>query len=244
MTKAEMWNITLAQLACDLNCSIQQLGNVQDPYVFVEFQANPGRRAFPYQDNEVHMLSVGQSTIVSAKQPYLAMLQEQMQGLLRDDAFFLPFAHGHSLYYLPDPASIPSLEAPSGFHYALVAPPDLYGLYSNDQFHNALLYDIHSERPDVLAMVAMYGDEIVAMAGASADSATMWQLGIDVLPPYRGHGLAAYLIRWLTEETLQRGFVPYYGTSSSNVASQRVAHRAGYYPAWMCIYKGVFPSLS
>ena len=81
------------------------------------------------------------------------------------------------------------------------------------------------------------------MAGASNDCAMMWQIGMDVLPEYRSCGLAAYLVNWLTLEILNRGYVPYYGTASSNIASQRVAHRVGYYPAWVCVYKGKFDGL-
>ena len=68
----------------------------------------------------------------------------------------------------------------------------------------------------------------------------MWQIGMDILPEYRNNGLAAYLVNWLTLEILNREVVPYYGTASSNIASQRVAHRAGYLPAWMCAYHGKF----
>jgi predicted GNAT family acetyltransferase len=78
------------------------------------------------------------------------------------------------------------------------------------------------------------------MAGASNDCAMMWQIGMDVLPGYRNKGLAAYLVNWLTLEVINRGYIPYYGTAASNIASQRVAHRAGYCPAWVCSYKGRF----
>jgi predicted GNAT family acetyltransferase len=91
-----------------------------------------------------------------------------------------------------------------------------------------------------LATVAKHAGKVVGMAGASADCESMWQVGIDALPEYRRHGLAAYLVNWLTLEILRRGTVPYYGTASSNLASQCVAHRAGYAPAWVCAYRGRF----
>ena len=34
--------------------------------------------------------------------------------------------------------------------------------------------------------------------------------------------------------------VPYYATAPRNISSQRVAHRAGFIPAWACVYKGRF----
>lgn len=59
----------------------------------------------------------------------------------------------------------------------------------------------------------------------------------------RDEAFSAYLVNRLTLEILKRGYVPYYGTASSNIASQRVAHRSGYFPAWVCAYKGKFEGL-
>jgi len=116
-------------------------------------------------------------------------------------------------------------------------------LYAFEGFRNAIQYDADHPRPDVLVVLAKQDGHIVGMAGASADSDMMRQIGMDILPEYRHHGLAAYLVNRLTLETLNRGYVPYYGTASSNMASQRVAYRAGYEPAWMCAYEGRFNGL-
>ena len=71
------------------------------------------------------------------------------------------------------------------------------------------------------------------MAGASADSASLWQIGVDVLPGYRGKGLATALVGRLTDEVLSRGVVPYYGTWPANIASRLVARSSGYFAAWI-----------
>lgn len=81
------------------------------------------------------------------------------------------------------------------------------------------------------------------MAGASADCEMLWQIGIDVLPTYRDLGIAAALTNHLALEVLNRNKIPYYGTASSNLASQRVAHRAGYKPVWVCAYRGKFDEM-
>jgi len=81
---------------------------------------------------------------------------------------------------------------------------------------------------------------IIGMAGASADCEMMWQIGIDVLPDYRSKGLATALVARLAREILLRDKVPYYGTATGNIASQRVAYRAGFKPAWTCVYRGRF----
>lgn len=78
------------------------------------------------------------------------------------------------------------------------------------------------------------------MAGASADSSMLWQIGVDVLPQYRNKGLATSLVSNLAIMIMEQGIVPYYGVSSTNIASQCVAYRSGFIPAWMCTYKNTF----
>ena len=88
------------------------------------------------------------------------------------------------------------------------------------------------EAPDVLGVAALRGGEIVGMAGASADSPTMWQIGINVAPEARGQGVATLLVTLLKNEILKRGILPFYGTALSHIASQRVALASGFLPAW------------
>ena len=75
--------------------------------------------------------------------------------------------------------------------------------------------------------------EIAGMAGASADSPTFWQIGINVNKEYEGRHIASGLVSILKHDIMQKGIVPYYGTSFSNLASQHVAVRAGFEAAWV-----------
>lgn len=61
----------------------------------------------------------------------------------------------------------------------------------------------------------------------------MWQIGIDVLPEYRGNRVASTLVSKLTDIIIGKGIVPYYGTSWSNIASIRTAASSGYQLAWV-----------
>ena len=94
-------------------------------------------------------------------------------------------------------------------------------------------YVFAEEAPDVIGAAAVVGGEIVGMAGASADSPTMRQIGINVLPEYRGRGIAERLVTVLKNLVLQDGYLPFYGTSFSHIASQRVALAAGFRCAWV-----------
>ena len=70
------------------------------------------------------------------------------------------------------------------------------------------------------------------MAGASADSPLFWQIGINVAPHVREMHVGSTLVRLLAQDILAQGTIPYYGTSMSHIASQRVAHHAGFAVAW------------
>ena len=72
-----------------------------------------------------------------------------------------------------------------------------------------------------------------SMAGASADSPSFWQIGINVNKNFEGRHIATGLVSMLKADILKKGIVPYYGTSFSNLASQHVAAKAGFEVAWV-----------
>ena len=235
-----MLRIVQLQLATDLNCIPADLSGEKDSFIFVETRDNLGRRPFPRSERHFEMLSMGKAIVVSASPDILDIVRPLLIVKGRDEAFSMPFVYGHSLYYLPDLEQIERIALPDGFVFEMVERDEIPALYQYEGFRNALQYDVDLLRPDVLATLAKKDGNIVGIAGASSDCAKMWQVGMDVLPEYRNLGLAAYLVNWLTLEILNRGYVPYYGTASSNIASQRVAYRSGYCPAWVCAYKGNF----
>ena len=243
MTTKEILHIVQTQLATDLNCTPADFNGEQSNIIFTETRDNPGRRPFPRSEHHFEMLTMGKSIVVSASPDILNVVKPMLDGKDHYEAFSMPFVYGQGLYYLPDLAQMQPIIAPSGFIYEIVEQNDIPPLYQQEGFRNAIQYDINHPRPDILALIAKKEGQIVGMAGASNDCAMMWQVGMDVLPDYRNYGLAAHLVNRLTFEILKRGYIPYYGTGTSNIASQRVAHRAGYYPAWVCVYKGRFDGL-
>lgn len=90
-----------------------------------------------------------------------------------------------------------------------------------------------ADAPDLLGVAALRDGEILGMAGASGDSPTMWQIGINVAPGEEGAGIGTMLVTLLKNEILRGGILPYYGTSLSHLASQRLALAAGFVPAWV-----------
>lgn len=105
--------------------------------------------------------------------------------------------------------------------------------YPNEAWPNALQEGENPARPDVLALAALDGEKIAGLAGASADGREMWQIGIDVLPEYRGQGLGTLLVRNLAAEVEKRDKLPFYYVSLSNLPSQNIAVSCGFRPAWV-----------
>ena len=131
----------------------------------------------------------------------------------------------------------------------LLSEEQIESFRGDKRYSNALGFSV--TRPDVLVLAAYPVDENaskapdapaagespanadpVAMVGLSDDSPIMRQIGIDVLPAFRGAGIASALVRDAARLTLAEGYLPFYGTSPSHMLSQRVAMNAGLVPTW------------
>ena len=233
--KKTMMDCVYNQLAIDYNCSPDDF--LKDGLIFTEAKENEGRRPFPWITPRLEIVSMGQSVVINASADIMPYVRKQLEGKTRDEVFWMPFVYGINPYFLPDLGKIAPLINPNGFEYEIVEKQNIPKLYENDGFHYTLQYDINSSFPEMLVVLARYQGEIVGMAGATAGCKTMWQIGVDVLLPYRGKGLASALVSMLTLEILSRGYIPYYFTSDSHVVSMHTAVRAGYIPAWVHCYK-------
>ncbi|MCM0650295.1 GNAT family N-acetyltransferase [Clostridium swellfunianum] len=242
LNRLKMLDIVRNQLAIDMNCRVQDFA--KEGIVFCEAKLNEERRKFDRQSPFLEVATMGKGIVVSADKDILHKIMPILKNKTRDDIFAAPFLYGHSLYYVPDYDRIQKLPLPDGFSYYIKEGKEIHQLYKIPGFENAILYDINHPRPDVIVIYAVKGNEIVAMAGASADCSSMWQIGIDVLPEFRNKGLAKGLVSNLAVIIMERGIVPYYGTASSNIASQCVAYRSGFVPTWMCSYKNIFDGTS
>lgn len=243
ITHDEMMNLVQSQLAIDLNCTVDDLNKEKDSIIYVPAKENPGRRPFQRNERYFEILSMGKSIVVSATPERLAIAKEYMGGKDRDTIFASPFIRGLKLNFLPDLRKIQPISSPVHFTYEVVEENEIYkvlDLDGFDKFDNAMISDRNSYQT-VLIVLARENGKVVGMSGASNVSSKLWQIGIDILAEYRNQGLAAYLVNRLTIEILNRGFVPLYNVNSSNIASQRVAYRAGYYPAfvndWRCDFR-------
>lgn len=242
MNLKQIENRIKTQLALELNCKPEDFSreeNLVTPGILHE-----KRRMFSEKQSFLQMVTFGCNTVISADErirPWLSDWAKDKKGftLFEQPGFFeletelrkcgQKMAPTHHMFMpMPD-----LMVMETDLTVRWLEQRDLTPFYGRKEFPNALCDRFHPERPDVLAVIALDGDRIMGMAGCSADSPEMWQIGIDVLPEYRGRGIGRTLVTLLRNETFRRGAIPYYGTSLSNIPSWKTALSSGFLPAWI-----------
>jgi hypothetical protein len=155
----------------------------------------------------------------------------ELDGKLQGYGYEIQDTH---VYFLPDPeASEYEFDVPFGLKWYGAEELEIYR--DDNPFKHALGFI--PEAPDVIAVAALDTDgKPVAMAGASSDSDTMWQIGVDVTKGYGHRGLAVYLVTMLKERIQELGKVPFYGTAESHSNSMDVAIRSGFIPSFTEVF--------
>ena len=135
------------------------------------------------------------------------------------------------IYRLPAATDIRENTCP--YELRVLKPQDFAGLYL-PEYGNAL--GLSRPQYDRICVGAYDGDTLCGLAGASEDCAEMWQIGVDVLPEYRGQGIAAAIVSRLAQEVTALGRLPFYCSAWANVISMHTAERCGFEPAWSEVF--------
>lgn len=240
-TRTDTLTIVKRVLAADCNCEPSAFDS--DSNTIVPAGHAPGRRRFPRVSDPL-IVTMGRGVVISASEASLDWMQVQFTSASRDEAFSAKMiarlwafgevngceVFGPDLKYVCTPADLAAGSSTGNF--ALLEDSEVWSLYQHAGFNNALQYDPEHPQPDVLATVAYDNGRPIGIAGASADSEDLWQIGIDVLPGHRSTRIGFGLVLRLTRAIFERGKIPYYSTSPSNIASRRLARRVGFWPAW------------
>ena len=144
--------------------------------------------------------------------------------------------HGPQLYHVTSTEDWRAHEAPADYTIQ-VEDADLSESLEPSEWPNAISPVAPAQgRPITVTALATHHDAVAGVATATADSDTLWQIGIDVRPEHRGRGLGPLLTSEVARVVLHEGRVPYYGTVADNVASRRTAQSAGFWPCWTSVY--------
>ena len=246
--KAAM-DIARAQLAIECGCAEGDFLRGDRDNVILPPAFDDRRRKFSDRPFFFRMTTMGGNAVISADERLHGWLREfvreksgytlfERSNMRLIDAELARFgcASGDTYHmFLPTGSFEPSRMAAKEFRLETVwfGQEEIGQFYAEGRFPHALSESFLPERPDVLAVAALDGGRIVGMAGCSADTPELWQIGIDVEREYRGQGVATALVSMLRDGIIARGKTPYYGTSVANVRSQHIALKCGFLPAWI-----------
>ena len=242
-TKTEILNIAKEQFELDYNCKLSDFE--KEGNTVTENKLLEGRRINESDGCFLKIICIGGRAIISADDKIRPWLKSNI--LKRNANWLFDYDNlrvidnklrefGHEIdrmpnFYLPNPVDC-EVEPITTIKW--FEKEDILQFRGDSRFNEAFIFDENS--PDVLGVAAYDGDIIMGMAGASQDSENLYQIGIDVLPEYRGKGVATNLVSLIKQELLKRGKVPFYGTSVSHIISRNVAINAGFFPVWSEVF--------
>ncbi len=235
-----MNDILCRQLALDYCCREEE---VKDKgHHFTEFSFLGGRRRFREEKDCFLKISIVNGKILASGNASVIEWCEKEFGNAKGEWFFEPETlrkidhklqeSGYRIgmlhhFFISDTVS----DVDTGeYEIRWYEHEDIGQFRGDDRFKEA--YCFCEEAPDMLGVGAFKNGEILGMAGASADSPIMWQIGINVMPGAEGRGIGKMLVMLLKNEIIRRGVLPFYGTAISHFASQSVALGSGFHPAW------------
>lgn len=240
MKNYEILEIALRQSAYDCNCEPTDF--MKDTNVVVRSKAHPKARCYLSLPLECNLVSYASNIVAQTSSQLTDLVTSYIEKYPIEHCFETPNMHvlneglkKHGLkicfmaeYFLPDMDKLQKL--PCEYQVKILHNDDFKDLYTKE-WSNALCEK--RKEKDVLGVGAYDDGRLIALAGCSADCETMWQIGIDVLPPYRKKGIAAALTSQLALLILEQGKVPFYCAAWSNIKSVRNAIKCGFKPAWV-----------
>lgn len=240
MNNTEILNIAMKQSSFDSSCNEDDFKSNENKVVIST--VNQKARKYLQLPFLCDLTSYGNNIVASVSEELYPIVSEYINKFEVHGCFETPNLHVlmeklkpfnvsacfMSEYFLPDMNVIKPIEC--SYETKILESKDFKDLYL-PQWSNALCDK--RKHLDKLAIGAYDNDKLIGLAGCSADSDTMWQIGIDVLPEYRRQGIASALTSKLALECLSRNIVPFYCCAWSNIKSARNAIKSGFKPAWV-----------
>ena len=240
MTNQDILQIALQQSAYDCNCNPEDF--LSNENIITISRKHPLARKYIPLPLQCDLVSYGSNVVAQTSEELRPLVEAYLNKYPVEHCFETP--HIHALdemlapyglkvcfmaeYFLPDVSRLK--ETDCGYTLRVLQPEDFQHLYT-PQWSNALCEN--RKELDVLAVGAYDQEKLIGLAGCSADCETMYQIGIDVLPEYRRHGIATALTVRLAREIMKLGKVPFYCASWCNLKSVKNAIKAGFSPAWV-----------
>jgi len=240
LTNKEILHIAMQQSAYDCSCAPEDFKAKKN--VVTISQQNENARKYLQFPLSCDLVSYGHNIVAQCSAELMPAVREYIDKYPVEHCFETPNMHvlsellapfGQKIcfmaeYFLPDVQLVKP--QPCDYELKILHQLDFAELYL-PEWSNALCEK--RKELDILGVGAYDNGELIGFAGCSADCDTMYQIGVDVLPEYRGRGIASAVTSRLALEILELGKVPFYCAAWSNIASVRNAIRCGFRPAWV-----------
>lgn len=240
MTNQDILKIAMQQSAIDSNCKMNDF--LQKDNVVVVSCANEKARKYLDLPFACDLVSYGNNIVASVNEEVFDSVRKYIDRYPVEHCFETPNLHvlndelqkyGLRICFMAE-HFLPNVDLlkPVSCKYEMktLYPAELASLF-RPEWSNALCEKRKSL--NLLGVGAYDGEKLIGLAGSSADCDSMWQIGIDVLPQYRGQSIACALTSRLALEILDRGKVPFYCAAWSNIKSVKNAIKSGFRPSWV-----------
>ncbi len=225
------------QFSVDYNCSPEDFQSKET--LVTGLRKKEGARKFIDEDSILNILVYNGKMVISASEPLLPWCDETLKNRTTAEWCF-EFdslnninqklkAYGYTidqvhLFFVPK-----YVQPDSGYRTKILSEMDIIKLKEDARIDEAFLFNDHVK--DVLGVALVSDtDELLAVAGATANSDHMWELGYNSFIEGKGYGKA--VLTRLVNEVIHRGKLPYCGTALSHLSSQNLALRAGLVPGF------------
>jgi len=232
----------MQQQAIDFNCAPEDFYSSENRVVISK--ENPKARAYLRLPFFCALTSFGNNIVASVDADIADFVSKYIKDKKIEDCFAPPNIfilndelrkHGRQITFCAQ-RSLPdvNLIKPGSCDYELkILHPDEYSeLYGKSEWSNAVGSG-RRKHLDRTAVGAYDEEKLVGLVGSEESCESMWQMGIDVLPDYRGKGVAKALLAKLALEILNVGIVPFGGNRWANVRSLKTQLSCGFKPAWV-----------
>lgn len=189
-------------------------------------------------DNKLKMLLFYDLILVSSSENMYDYVCEKLKDKNTYEIFEFPYTYGQSIYLVPNLNKITKQDEISKYNFKLF-DGNTSEINLSSGFENAITFENGKCVSDI-AYLAYKDDMVIGVAGADKLNDDIWEVGIEVLPEYRKDGLATILTKNLTLKILEKGIVPIWCASVSNIGSLAVATNSDYIPLWMETYGDIF----
>lgn len=236
MTREEQKRLVEEQFAIDYNCSIEDFQNKDTLVTLRKEQA--GSRKFE-ETSLLSILSYNGKLVITAAEEIFSWCNEVLKehispewcfeagSLIGIEKKMNEFGYAIDQVHL---FFLPKYEAKSStMKTKLIEGEEIVSLEEDERIDEAFLFEDYIE--DVLGVEILdENGEILAIAGATANSDRMWEMGVNSFVEGKGYGQAA--LNELVIEVQKRGKVPYCGTALSHCGSQNLSLLAGLVPSF------------